>query len=178
MGDLKDAVVLVNEQDEMVGTMDKLEAHRQGRLHRAFSVFLFVAHGRLLMQQRAPDKYHSAGLWTNTCCSHPRNGEPTAAAARRRLMEEMGIALSPDFAFTFIYRAEVGDGLIEHELDHVFIHRYSGEVDHDPAEVSTHAWVDPEELTQDLNERPHRYTAWLHVCWPRVREHFQRTLRT
>ncbi|HNK86555.1 MAG TPA: isopentenyl-diphosphate Delta-isomerase, partial [Flavobacteriales bacterium] len=113
-------VTLVNERDEVIGRMEKLEAHRVGALHRAFSIFIFNREGRLLLQQRADGKYHSPGLWTNSCCGHPRPGEPTMKAAQRRLHEELGIRCELTEEFTFSYRAEFGNGLIEHELDHVF----------------------------------------------------------
>ena len=120
---MQEQVILVDQQDREIGVAEKLEAHRKGKLHRAFSVFLFNAKDEMLLQQRAAEKYHSGGLWTNTCCSHPRPGEPTEAAARRRLREEMGISCNLNKAFDFIYRAEFDNGLIEHELDHVFIGR-------------------------------------------------------
>lgn len=170
---MEESVVLVDPDDNEVGTMAKLQAHVEGRLHRAFSVFLFDADGRLLMQRRATGKYHSAGLWTNTCCSHPRPGEPVLAAAKRRLQEEMGISAPLTAGFTFTYRAEFSNGLIEHELDHVLFGTWSGPVAPDPAEVSEWRYATLEELDADLRACPERYTAWLHVCWPRVREHLR-----
>ncbi|MFQ3622920.1 MAG: isopentenyl-diphosphate Delta-isomerase [Acetobacteraceae bacterium] len=166
-------VVLVDERDRPIGTMEKLAAHREGRLHRAVSVVLRSPSGRLLMQRRAAAKYHSGGVWTNTCCSHPRPGEPVAEAALRRLREEMGIripALRPLFAT--IYRAEVGDGLIEHEFVHVFGGVWDGAVAPDPQEVEAWAWMAPRELQRDLDRRPERYSVWFRryaeVFWERM----------
>lgn len=161
-------VILVNEQDEMLGTMEKYEAHRRGLLHRAFSIFLFDAEGRLLLQQRAATKYHSASLWTNTCCSHPRPGETIDQAAMRRLREEMGLSAELEQRFTFTYKAEMGNGLIEHELDHVFFGRTNATPRPDPAEVHDWRYVQVDELGSELETHPERYTAWLHICWPRV----------
>src|SRR5687768_14206462 len=128
-------VILVNEQDEPVGTMEKLEAHQKGLLHRAFSVFVVNKNGEMLLQQRAQDKYHSGGLWTNTCCSHPLPGENVLDASHRRLMEEMGFDCPLREIFSFTYRAEFDNGLTEHEFDHVFFGEYDGEVIPDTAEV-------------------------------------------
>lgn len=161
-------VVLVNEWDEELGLMEKLEAHRTGALHRAFSIFLFDKQGRLLLQQRALGKYHSAGLWTNTCCSHPRSGEDLLAAAHRRLKEEMGLTAELEHRFSFIYRGEVGDGLWEHELDHVFTGLLEEVPVPDPAEVMDFRWVEPEQLAKDLATDPKTYTIWLRKCWPQV----------
>src|SRR6186713_1579239 len=115
-----DKVILVSEHDDMVGIMDKMEAHKQGLLHRAFSVFIFNSKGEMLLQQRAFNKYHSGGLWTNACCGHPSPGEQTVAAARRRLMEEMGFTTGLEELFDFTYQHAFENGLTEHEYDHVF----------------------------------------------------------
>jgi isopentenyl-diphosphate delta-isomerase len=163
-------VVLVNENDEEVGTMDKLEAHHQGALHRAFSIFLFDHEGRLLLQRRALGKYHSGGLWTNTCCSHPRPGETIEHAAGRRLREEMGMTAELEHRFTFIYKADVGQGLIEHELDHVLFGRSTGDPLPDPNEVVEWRYVDIQDLQRELSAGPEHFTAWLHRCWPLVLE--------
>jgi isopentenyl-diphosphate Delta-isomerase len=177
MSDTGERVVLVNERDEAIGTMEKLEAHQKGVLHRAFSVFVFNDRGEVLMQQRAHGKYHSAGLWTNTCCSHPRDHESTRVGATRRLAEEMGIHCALEHAFTFLYRSDVGQGLIEHELDHVFVGYSEGPAHPAPAEVSDVAWMSLTDLDAALDERPEQFTAWLRLCWPRVKEHLQRTMR-
>lgn len=161
-------VVLVNERDEALGTMEKLEAHRQGVLHRAFSIFLFDESGQLLLQQRAAGKYHSALLWTNTCCSHPRPDEPVASAANRRLQEEMGLSVELDHRFTFIYKARVAEYLWEHELDHVLFGTLKGTPTPDPTEVEDWKLIPLDELESDLERHPERYTAWLKHCWPKV----------
>ena len=168
----EERVVLVDTDDQEVGTMSKSRAHLEGRLHRAFSIFIFNSQGRLLLQRRAEGKYHSAGLWTNSCCSHPRPGESIAHAAARRLKEELGFScdLSPEFTFT--YRAEVGDGLVEHEFDHVFFGSYDGPVLPDASEVCEVRWMRMNDLADDLRTSGGQYTAWLKLCWPRVRERF------
>ena len=126
MDDTKELVVLVDENDNEIGLAPKLEAHRTGELHRAFSVMLLDSHNRLLLQRRAFEKYHSGGRWANTCCGHPRAGERVVDAAERRLTEEMGIACELTAAGSFIYRADVGVGIVEHELDHLLIGRFDG----------------------------------------------------
>lgn len=144
-----------------MGTEEKLRAHRSGLLHRAISVFLFDDHGRLLLQRRADGKYHSAGKWSNTCCSHPRPGEAAIDAAKRRLAEEMGITVPLSPAFSFVYRVDLGNGLVEHELDHVFTGKFNGTPAPDPAEVQSWDWVELPKLKSDCEVNPDRYTAWL-----------------
>ncbi len=165
---LEEQVILVEADDRPTGTMGKLEAHRRGALHRALSVFGFDAQGRLLLQQRAPGKYHSGGLWTNTCCSHPRPGEDTAAAAGRRLREEMGMNFPVTPAFTFLYRADFPNGLIEHELDHVFFGVCTGVPQPDPTEVSAWRYITLPDLAAEAAAHPERFTAWLAICLPEV----------
>lgn len=155
-----DAVVLVDAADRVIGTAPKLDAHRTGTLHRAFSVFVFDSQGRLLLQQRARGKYHSGGLWTNACCGHPRPAEPTPVAAGRRLREEMGIACDLRAVGAFVYRAEVGAGLVEHELDHVFVGRSDREPRPDPTEVAGWRRVTVGDLRVQLERTPGRFTAW------------------
>lgn len=171
----EEQVLLVNEHDQPEGTMGKLEAHQVGALHRAFSVFLFDDQGRLLMQKRATGKYHSAGLWTNTCCSHPRPQEAVALAARRRLMEEMGIDTPVEHRFSFLYKAEFDNGLIEHELDHVFFGRWNGPAEPHPEEADDWKYMTTEELERDLHQHPERYTVWLRTCWDQVRAQLTRS---
>lgn len=161
-------VVLVNEHDVVLGTMGKLEAHQKGLLHRAFSVFIFDREGRLLLQRRAASKYHSAGLWTNTCCSHPRPGEATEVAAVRRLQEEMGLRCRLEFSFSFQYKASFENGLHEHELDHVFFGQYDAAPDPDPTEVQEWRYASIAQLNDELTRTPDRFTAWLLACWPRI----------
>ncbi len=165
---MDEEVVLVDENDAPIGSMAKLAAHEAGALHRAFSVFLFDGEGRLLLQQRARSKYHSGGLWTNTCCGHPRPKEPTLLAAQRRLMEEMGIDAILESQFTFTYKASFENGLQEHELDHVYFGTWTRGCAPDPSEVEDHRYMAMQELDADMSKRPGLYTAWLRVCWPKV----------
>lgn len=166
----EEEVVLVDEYDKELGTMGKQQAHVEGALHRAFSIFLFDQRGQLLLQQRAPSKYHSGGLWTNTCCGHPRKGEDIRTAAQRRLREELGIDVQLVARFSFSYKASFPNGLHEHELDHVLFGSWTGSVMADPLEVQDHRSVSIEELDAELRTNPERYTAWLITCWPRVLE--------
>jgi isopentenyl-diphosphate delta-isomerase len=155
-----DDVILVDTDDRPLGTMAKLAAHRRGLTHRALSVIVRDRDNRLLLQRRATGKYHSGGLWTNTCCSHPRPGEDTAEAARRRLMEEMGIACPLTLLFSTHYRADVSNDLIEDEVVHVFGGRFDGTPDPDPGEVSDWCWKAANEVARDLDARPELYTVW------------------
>jgi isopentenyl-diphosphate delta-isomerase len=161
-------VILVNEQDEQVGVMGKMQVHREGILHRAFSVFIFNSSGQMLLQQRAFHKYHSGGLWTNACCSHPAPGEITAQAAARRLKEEMGFDTPLVKIFDFIYRSEFGNGLTEHELDHVFAGRYDAVIKPDPAEVADHGFNSVARIQASMQARPGEYTSWFHIAFPKV----------
>lgn len=153
-------VILVNEKDEAIGEIEKLEAHQKGLLHRAFSVFIFNSKNELLLQRRALDKYHSPGLWTNTCCSHPRPGESILEAANRRLNEEMGIATKLEHKGSFIYKADFDNGLTEHELDHIVIGFFSENPKINPEEVDSFKWLDLESVKTDLEQNPHNYTVW------------------
>ena len=160
----EERVILVDALDREIGSEEKLRAHRAGVLHRAFSVFVFDDEDRVLLQRRAASKYHSGGLWSNTCCGHPRPGEATAAAARRRLREEMGIDCVLEERFAFTYRAELPAGLVEHELDHVFTARFHGDVAPDPAEVEAWKWTPMRELEAECATHPDRFTAWLPIA--------------
>jgi isopentenyl-diphosphate delta-isomerase len=166
----EEKVILVNEHDDMVGTMDKMEAHKQGLLHRAFSVFIFNKKGEMLLQQRALNKYHSAGLWTNACCSHPMPGEKTKDAAQRRLMEELGFETPIEEIFDFTYKAEFENGLVEHEFDHVFAGEYEGNLNIDPAEVKDYTNKEISEIKSMLQDHPQKFTAWFHIAFPKIEE--------
>jgi isopentenyl-diphosphate Delta-isomerase len=155
-----DEVILVDADDRPVGTMGKLEAHRQGIRHRALSVIVRDRHNRLMLQRRAFAKYHSGGLWTNTCCSHPRPGEDTGDAAARRLSEEMGFSCPLTLLFSTHYRAQVSNDLIEDELVHVFGGRFDGTPDPDPAEVAEWCWKAADDVARELDETPELYTVW------------------
>jgi len=170
-GQTEPEVVLVDEQDREIGTMPKLAAHEPpGRLHRAFSVFVFHPDGRALLHRRAASKYHFGGLWTNACCSHPRPGEQVGAAARRRLMEEMRLDAECEPRFTFIYEAaDEAGGLIERELDHVCTAVCAADPEPDPEEADCWRWVDPVELDQEIAESPELFTPWFRIAWPNVR---------
>lgn len=168
---MKEYVVLVNERDEYLGVREKLQAHVEGVLHRAFSVFVFNSRGDLLLQQRHPDKYHSGGLWSNTCCSHPRPGEAVETAARRRLHEEMGFACDLTRLFGFVYEARVDTDLVEHEYDHVFAGVYDGVPLPNGEEVSGWQWVSPEALRAGVRDAPDRYTYWFRLVLDRVLGH-------
>lgn len=163
----QECVVLVDERDQVLGLKEKLLAHQQGLLHRAFSVFIFRKRAgvlELLLQQRQLGKYHCAGLWTNTCCSHPRDQEPLLEAAKRRLKEEMGLSIALIPAGSFIYRAVLPEGLIEHEFDHVFFGSFDEAqsiVPH-PEEVADYRWIGVEALVSDLQEHPEQYTPWFY----------------
>lgn len=158
-------VVLVNESDEVVGQMNKMEAHEKGLLHRAFSVFIFNDSNELLIHQRADEKYHSGGLWTNTCCSHPRYGEEIIEAGKRRLQEEMGFVTELHEQFSFIYRAELDHNLIEHELDHVLFGTHNEISDFNPMEVKAAKFIKIDELEMDIKLNPNDYTEWFKIIF-------------
>lgn len=166
-------IVLVNEQDEPIGLGEKMDVHRRGLLHRAFSVFLFDDQGRMLLQQRALTKYHGGGLWTNACCSHPYPDEAVEAAAIRRLDEELGIAPSVEKLFHFIYKAEVENGLVEHELDHVFTGHYNGALQPNPEEVAACRYMEMTEIAAALAQHPQQFTAWFRLIFPRMEQWWQ-----
>lgn len=165
-------VILVDENDQEIGTMEKQEAHEKGLLHRAFSVFIFNEKKELLLQQRALTKYHSAGLWTNTCCSHPRIGETIEQAAHRRLIEEMGFDCELSTKTSFIYKAAFENGLTEHEFDHVLVGSFNGEINFNPTEVKNFKWINLEELQIDLFQNNQNYTAWFKIIF----DNFQKSL--
>ena len=157
---MSETLILVDENDTEIGTGEKLEIHRKGLLHRCFSIFIFNDNGEVLLQKRAETKYHSGGLWTNTCCGHPTVGETTDAAAHRRLKEEMGFDCPMTEAFTFIYRAELDNGYTEHEYDHVLTGQYDGDVTPTPEEADDYAWRSVDALHDEMNRFPDRFTVW------------------
>ncbi len=164
-------VILVNERDEPIGVMEKMEAHKKGLLHRAFSIFIFNKKGEMLLQQRALSKYHSAGLWTNACCSHPQPGEDSLPAALRRLNEEMGFQTPLEKAFDFVYKTSFDNGLVEHEFDHVFTGEYEGVIFSNKQEVNDYCFKDMAGLKESLQMHPQKYTAWFQLAFPRIEQY-------
>jgi isopentenyl-diphosphate delta-isomerase len=164
-------VILVDENDNQVGIMEKMEAHEKGLLHRAFSIFIFNDKKELMLQKRANHKYHCGGLWTNTVCSHPSPEESLEDATKRRIQEEMGFECKLEELFHFLYRAEFSNGLIEHELDHVFLGFYNDSPKPNPDEVGEWKWISIPELEQDIEKNPDKYTPWFKKCLPKVIEH-------
>jgi isopentenyl-diphosphate delta-isomerase len=165
---MAELLVLVDENDVQTGVGEKMDIHQKGLLHRAFSIFVFNSNKELLLQQRSMDKYHSAGLWTNTCCSHPGPGEDILTAAHRRLQEEMGFNCDLTDVFNFIYRAEFDNGLIESELDHVIIGYYNRNPIVNPEEVMNYKWVNTSWLQRDIEENSKKYTEWLKISFEKV----------
>ena len=166
-------VILVNEHDEQTGTMEKMEAHQKAFLHRAFSIFVFNAKGEMLLHKRADKKYHSAGLWTNACCSHPRPGQDTLDAAKIRLQEEMGFSANLKKAFDFIYKAPFDNGLTEYEFDHVFTGVYGGEIAPNPDEVSDYCFKTIQEISSSIKSHPQKYTEWFKIAFPKMEVYLQ-----
>lgn len=171
-------VILVNDNDEITGSMEKLEAHEKGLLHRAFSIFVFNRQGEMLMQQRAMNKYHSGGLWTNACCSHPQPGEETYAAAKKRLREEMGFEIPVVKVFDFVYKAKFDNGLTEYEFDHVFVGEYEGTINYDKEEVMDACYQSMEEISQSLKSHPEKYTTWFHLAFSRIENWWKERYKT
>lgn len=163
-------LVLVDEQDQPIGTMEKMEAHRKAMLHRAFSVFLFNSKGEMLLQRRSLKKYHSGGLWTNTCCSHPYPDETPQQAASRRIKEELGFEASVSPAFHFIYKAELDNDLTEYEYDHVLLGQYDGPVYPNEDEVGDYCYKSMKELKDNLASHPLKYTAWFRIAFPMLED--------
>lgn len=167
----EEKVVLVDENDQKIGLMPKMEAHEKGLLHRAFSVFIFNSKNELMLQQRALHKYHTPGLWANTCCSHQRDGETSLDAGKRRLFEEMGFTTNLKETTTFIYKAPFDNGLTEHELDHILTGKYEGEPNINPDEVADWKWMDLEEVKIDIMKNPSIYTAWFKIIFDKFYQH-------
>ncbi len=169
----EELVILVNEQDEQIGLMPKMEAHEKALLHRAFSVFVFNDKDELLLQQRALSKYHSPGLWTNTCCSHQRAGESSVEAGTRRLKEEMGFTTDLRESISFIYKAPFDNGLTEHEYDHILIGTYNDDPDINKEEVAAWKWMKPEDVKEDIANHPEQYTEWFKIIFDKFYQHLQ-----
>ena len=171
-------VILVDTSDRPIGTMEKMEAHQMGgRLHRAFSVFVFNKNNELLLQRRAIDKYHSGGLWTNTCCSHPRPGEETLEAGKRRMEEELGFSCDLEEAFAFTYKAALDNETTEYEFDHVLIGRFDGELRLNHEEVYSIQWLALSEIRKLMDEHPDDFTVWFKIAFERVEEYMKNALR-
>jgi isopentenyl-diphosphate Delta-isomerase len=170
-------VILVDEKDNPVGTAEKMQAHMEGLLHRAFSIFIINDNGEMLLQQRALKKYHSGGLWTNACCSHPAPGEDTAAAAIRRLKEEMGFAVPIKKLFDFVYQASFDNGLTEYEFDHVFVGTYTGKINFNTSEVMDFCYKSIQDVKQSLESHPQKYTAWFHLAFPKIEQWWNEQLK-
>jgi len=167
----EEEVILVNERDEELGTMPKMEAHEKAMLHRAFSVFVMNKKGETMLQQRASHKYHSPLLWTNTCCSHQRIGETNLEAGRRRLREEMGFETDLKELFSFIYKAPFDNGLTEHELDHVMVGNYDKSPQINEDEVADWKWMLPSDIKKDITQNPENYTEWFKIIFDKFYNH-------
>ena len=165
---MSENVILVDEHDQVMGSEEKMTAHRTGKLHRAFSIFIFNSEGKLLLQNRANLKYHSGGLWTNTCCGHPRPGEDTESAAHRRLREEMGFDCELQERFSFTYRKQFDQQLSEHEFDHVFFGTSDQKADPDPNEVDQWRWSSSGEIQSELTSYPENYTYWFRIAFEKL----------
>lgn len=169
----EEQVILVDQFDNPLGTMGKMEAHKKAILHRAFSVFILNNNGETMLQQRALQKYHSPGLWTNTCCSHQREGESNVEAGKRRLKEEMGFDTDLKELFSFIYKAPFDNGLTEHELDHVMIGFYNGDPRINSEEVMDWKWMKPIAVKQAMRDNPEQFTAWSRIIFEKFYDHFK-----
>lgn len=173
---IEENVILVNEDDEPIGLMPKMEAHEKALLHRAFSVFIMNDKGETMLQQRASDKYHSPLLWTNTCCSHQREGEGNIEAGKRRLMEEMGFTTELEELFSFVYKAPFDNGLTEHEFDHVMIGFYNDAPQINPKEVADWKWMQPNDIKKDMAQNPKQYTEWFKIIFERFYDHLMKNI--
>ncbi len=165
---MSEQLILVDHNDKEIGSLEKLKVHQTGVLHRAFSVFIFNSKGELLIQQRAEEKYHSPGVWSNTCCGHPNVNEQTADAALRRLNEEMGMQCRLTFQFKFTYCAAFDNGLTEHEIDHVYYGISNHEPVKNPREVKAWKYISLADLQADMLKNPEKFSAWLNICLPQI----------
>ncbi|MFC2110231.1 isopentenyl-diphosphate Delta-isomerase [Bacteroidota bacterium] len=170
---IEEQVILVNEQDQKIGLMPKMEAHEKALLHRAFSVFIMNDKGELMLQQRAAEKYHSPLLWANTCCSHQRDGESNLSAGKRRLQEEMGFVTELKEVFSFIYKAPFDNGLTEHELDHVMVGTFNDAPNINKEEVESYKWMTPQAVKEDMQLQPEIYTAWFKIIFEKFYEYIK-----
>jgi isopentenyl-diphosphate Delta-isomerase len=169
---MEELVVLVNSEDKVLGLMEKQQAHINGLLHRAFSVFLFNSKGEMLLQKRASGKYHSPLKWTNAVCSHPKNGETYLEGAKRRVKEELGIEVEISEKFNFIYKADVGNGLWEHELDHVFVGTFEDDFNLNQEEVEEVRYISMEDLDKEMIDQPEHFTEWFKIILEEYKHHF------
>jgi len=170
----EEKVILVNQKDEPIGLMPKMEAHEKGLLHRAFSVFIFNEKNELMLQQRALSKYHSPGLWTNTCCSHQREGETNIEAGKRRLQEEMGFTADLEDTISFIYKAPFDNGLTEHEFDHILVGNFNEKPMLNPDEAEAWKWMGLEEVAKDMENNPRVYTEWFKIIFDKYYQSIER----
>jgi isopentenyl-diphosphate delta-isomerase len=174
---MQNNVILVDKKDNQIGVLEKLEAHKTGRLHRAFSIFIFNSKGQLLLQRRAKKKYHCGGLWTNTCCSHPRPGETIKGAAHRRLKEEMGFDCNLKEIHKFVYKTKFKNGLTENEYDHVLIGKFDDEPVVDREEAEDWEWTEPNSILEDIENNPEKYTFWFRFCLDEILTKVQNNLK-
>lgn len=165
---MEEKIILVDENDNEIGAEEKIKTHKEGKLHRAFSIFVFNNKNELLLQKRANNKYHSNGLWSNTCCSHPNLKEGIEEAAYRRLKEEMGFNCELKKIFSFCYKTPFNNGLIENELDHVFIGKFNGKVKPNAEEVEDYRWASIDKIKQELEEKPENYSYWFKLAFPKI----------
>jgi len=173
---MEEKVILVDEEDQEIGTEEKMKAHQEKMLHRSFSILIYNSKKQLLLQKRAEEKYHTGGLWTNTCCSHPRPEEKLSEAVHRRLKEEKGFDCELKELFSFQYIAEFDNGLTEHEFNHVFIGKFDGEPDHDPSEVDEWKWMTNEEVIADIKANPDKYTPWFKIIMKEYLEELEKNI--
>ncbi|MDQ3193257.1 MAG: isopentenyl-diphosphate Delta-isomerase [Bacteroidota bacterium] len=171
---MNEYLILVDENDRQLGKQEKLLVHQLGLLHRAFSVFVFNTKGELLLQQRADEKYHSPGIWTNTCCSHPNDGEELKDAVNRRLIQEMGMSCKTQFAFSFIYKVKFENGLTENEYDHVFFGVTDDLPKPEKQEVKDWKYISLTSLETEINQNPENYSEWMKICLPELRKHIEK----
>lgn len=165
---MNEMVILVDENDKEIGTEEKMKTHKEGKLHRAFSIFIFNSKGEMLLQKRAKSKYHSGGLWSNACCSHPRPEENLEQSTHRRLKEEMGFDCDLQKAFHFVYKTSLDNNLTEYEFDHVFIGEYDEEVKINQNEAEDFKWVSIDTLKEDVEKNPENYTVWFKIALSEV----------